>query len=83
MAAKKQKTFESALQGLEKIVQELESGDLSLEQSLEKFEEGMKLSRFCTEKLTETERRISILTRETDGLFTEKSFPVDEDDELA
>jgi exodeoxyribonuclease VII small subunit len=82
MAAKKQKTFESALQDLEKIVQKLESGDLSLEQSLEKFEEGMKLCRFCNEKLTETERRIAVLTREADGVFTEKPFAADPEDEI-
>ena len=81
-AKKKQKTFETALQDLEKIVQELEGGDLSLEQSLEKFEQGMKLSRFCSEKLTETEKRISVLMQETDGDFSEKPFLPDENDDI-
>lgn len=69
-------TFESALKQLEEIVSQLESGDLALEDALNKFEEGMKLSKFCSRKLDETERRISILLQQSDGQVAEKPFEV-------
>lgn len=59
--------FEVSLEKLEKIVRELENGDLSLEESLKMFEEGVKLSRECQEKLNQAERRIEVLMEETDG----------------
>jgi len=59
--------FESSLEELERIVRELERGDLSLEKSLELFEQGVKLSRACQERLSEAERRIEILTRDNHG----------------
>ncbi|MEE4355684.1 MAG: exodeoxyribonuclease VII small subunit [Desulfococcaceae bacterium] len=65
MAAKK--TFEKAMQDLEKIVQEMESGDLPLEKAMNKFEEGMKLSRICSQQLDESERKITMLTQDQDG----------------
>ena len=49
-------TFEKAMKQLEQIVQELESSDLPLEKAIIKFEEGIRLSRFCSEKLDETEK---------------------------
>ena len=64
-------TFEKALEQLEKIVEKLESGGLSLEQSLKEFEEGMKLSRFCSEKLDETEKKISIIMEKSAGAVDE------------
>jgi len=60
-------TFESSLAELEKIVQQLEDGDLSLEKSLELFEKGIALSRLCRERLTNAERRIEILLKNADG----------------
>ena len=48
-------TFEKAMKKLELIVQQLESGDQPLEEAVKKFEEGLKLSKFCSEKLDETE----------------------------
>jgi exodeoxyribonuclease VII small subunit len=54
-------TFEKAMEQLEKIVASLETEALSLEQSLKKFEEGMKLSQYCSEKLEETEKKISLI----------------------
>ncbi len=69
--AKKQ-TFEKAMEKLEEIVGELESGDPSLDMALKKFEEGMKLSRFCSEKLDETEQRISVLLKTETGEIDEK-----------
>jgi exodeoxyribonuclease VII small subunit len=56
------KDFESAIDELETIVKRLEEGDLALEKSLELFERGVQLSRFCHSKLEEAERRVEILT---------------------
>lgn len=63
---KKDMTFEVALKKLESVVAALEAGDLSLEESLRKFEEGMKLSRFCQKKLEDTELKLKKLV-EKDG----------------
>ena len=60
-------SFEGQLASLERIVRELERGDLPLEQSLELFEQGVKLSRECQERLNEAERRIEVLLRGGDG----------------
>src|SRR3712207_907453 len=59
--------FEAQLASLERIVRELERGDLPLEQSLELFEQGVRLSRECQERLNEAERRIEALLRGGDG----------------
>ncbi len=59
--------FESSLAALEKIVRELERGELPLEKSLELFERGVKLSRECQERLQEAERRIEVLLQRDDG----------------
>ena len=59
--------FEGQLASLERIVRELERGELPLEQSLELFEQGVKLSRECQERLNEAERRIEVLLRGGDG----------------
>ena len=56
------KDFESALTELESIVKTLEDGNLALERSLELFERGVELSRFCHTRLEEAERRIEVLT---------------------
>ncbi len=61
------RNFETSLTSLEKIVRELERGDLPLEKSLELFEEGVKLSRECQERLSEAERRIEVLLRDGEG----------------
>jgi len=59
-----EKKFEAALERLEEIVKKMESGDLSLEESLTAFEEGIRLSRFCADRLDEAERKVEILLRE-------------------
>lgn len=59
--------FETSLLELEKIVRELEQGDLSLEESLKLFENGVKLSRQCQERLDQAERRIEILLKDENG----------------
>jgi exodeoxyribonuclease VII small subunit len=61
------KTFEASLEALEQIVRELERGDLSLEKSLELFEQGIRLSRECQERLSQAERRIELLMRDNQG----------------
>jgi exodeoxyribonuclease VII small subunit len=68
------KTFEQSIKQLEQIVTELESGELPLEQAIKKFEEGMELSRFCAQKLEETERRITLLMQDSAGRPVEKPF---------
>jgi exodeoxyribonuclease VII small subunit len=60
-------TFEAGLTALEKIVRELERGDLPLEESLKLFEEGVRLSRQCQERLSQAERRIELLLRDGEG----------------
>lgn len=67
MSNSKPKTFESSLEELERIVRELEQGELTLENSLELFERGVKLSRECQERLSQAERRIEMLTRDNQG----------------
>lgn len=69
-----EQTFEKAMKRLEQIVQELESGDLPLEKTIKKFEEGVQLSRFCSEKLDETEKRVTILLKDQEGNIFEKPF---------
>ena len=71
----KVKDFETALKTLENIVGKLETGDLTLERSLELFEEGIKISRFCSSRLEEAERKVEILTRSADGTLSEQPFP--------
>jgi exodeoxyribonuclease VII small subunit len=61
------RSFEASLEALERIVQQLENGDLPLEKSLELFEQGIKLSRECQERLSQAERRIEILLRDNQG----------------
>jgi exodeoxyribonuclease VII small subunit len=61
------KSFEASLEALEQIVQELERGDLPLEKSLELFEQGIRLSRQCQERLQQAERRIEVLLRDNQG----------------
>ncbi len=60
-------TFEASLASLVRIVRELERGELPLEKSLELFEEGVRLSRECQERLNEAERRLEVLLQDNDG----------------
>ncbi len=59
----KKVSFESAMKDLDEIVDELESGSLSLDESLKKFEKGVELSRFCKQKLDESELKIKQLVK--------------------
>ena len=65
----------------EEIVQDLESGDLPLEDSLKVFEEGMKLINFCSEKLEEVEQKVTSLVKESDGKYSQQPFEIEEKDE--
>ena len=72
-----EKKFEKAMERLEEIVRSLEQGDLPLEESLRVFEEGMKLVTFCSGKLEEAEKKVSLLVRES-GKYKEIPFEMDE-----
>jgi exodeoxyribonuclease VII small subunit len=67
-------TFENAMKRLEGLVQELESGDLTLDEALKKFQEGIKLSKFCSKKLDEAEEKVSILLRDEEGVVRSEPF---------
>jgi len=67
MAAKEKKKFEEAVGELERVVEQLESGELSLEDSLAAFEKGVRLVKLCNQKLTEVERKIELLVKDKDG----------------
>jgi exodeoxyribonuclease VII small subunit len=70
--------FEKAIQRLEKIVEDLETGELDIDKSLEIFEEGIKMSRVCSKKLSEAEAKIEKLTRDQKGVLVAELFPVEE-----
>jgi len=67
MAAKEKKKFEEVVEELERMVEQLESGELSLEASLAAFENGVRLVKLCNQKLTEVERKIELLVKDKDG----------------
>ncbi len=74
MAAKEKKKFEEAVEELERVVEQLESGELSLEDSLAAFANGVRLVKFCNQKLTEVERKIELLVKDKDGELQLKPF---------
>lgn len=74
--------FEEALKRLEKIVEALEEGDIPLDDALEKYEEGIKLSKLCAKKLEVAKKKVEILLKSEDGSieiapFDEKEIPGD------
>lgn len=72
----KKRTFESAMKRLEEIAQLLEDGDQTLEESLVLYEEGIKLAKFCSQKLDEADKKLKLLTKKEDGFQLELS-PLD------
>ena len=66
--------FEAALKKLESIVQNLENGDLSLEQALKQYEEGVKMADVCTKRLTEAQKRVEVLVKTNAGKFKTEPF---------
>ena len=71
--------FQDAFQKLESIVKKLEEGNLSLEESLKIFEEGVQLSRFCSKKLDEAEKKVEILLKENNGQLVAQPFSLEEE----
>lgn len=76
MEEKNTMNFEEAMQGLEQIAGELEKGNLNLDESVAKFEEGMKLSKTCNDILEDAEKRISILIKNGEEV-SEEEFKVE------
>ena len=72
-------SFEKALEKLEKIVSDLEAGNISLEDALSRYEEGIKLSRLCQEKLSQAEKKIEVLSKNAKGELVKKPFEAAED----
>ena len=71
------KSFEEQMEALEEIVEELEKGELSLEDSVSKFEEGIKISKQCNKTLEEAEKKITILVNQ-EGEMKEQNFETEE-----
>lgn len=71
------KSFEENMEELEKIVADLEKGDLNLDDSVSKFEEGIKISKECNKILEDAEKKITILLNE-DGNIKEEKFTTEE-----
>ena len=74
------KKFEEAIEELAKIVQRLEEGELSLDESLSLFEDGIKLSRLCSQRLDEAEKKIEILLKDEAGKLFKRDFESTEQD---
>ena len=66
--------FEEAIADLEQVVEQLESGDLSLEDSLAAFEKGVGLVRYCNQKLSEVEKKVELLVKDKEGQLLLKTF---------
>ena len=77
---KKELKFEEALEKLEKIVEDLEGGDLSLDESMKRYEEGIHLSKLCSKRLEEAKKRIELLLKNEDGKFATKALDKDKDE---
>lgn len=72
------KTFEQSINELEAIVAKLENGDVTLDESLELFEQGIKLSKSCQKMLDTAEKKVSVLMTNEDGEVTEEDFAGEE-----
>jgi exodeoxyribonuclease VII small subunit len=77
----KEKSFEKAMKRLEEIVHKLEEGELSLEESLKIFEEGVNLSKFLTQKLTAAETKVQRLIKTQKGEYRTESLETEENEE--
>lgn len=73
--------FEEALAKLETIVAEMEGGKLTLDASMKRFEEGMKLVQTCTERLSQAEKKVEVLMRKADGSVGWTDLPTDTGDD--
>jgi exodeoxyribonuclease VII small subunit len=72
-------SFEDKMKKLEEIALELEKGELNLDDSVSKFEEGMKLSKECSQMLEKAEKKITMLIKDEDGNISEDKFVQNED----
>ncbi|MCX7990663.1 MAG: exodeoxyribonuclease VII small subunit [Proteobacteria bacterium] len=79
---KETKNFENALKKLENITRKLENEDISLDESIELFEEGVKLVRFLQTKLNEVERKVEILIKETEEKFKLEDYKEDIEEDI-
>lgn len=79
MALRRSNDFEKSFQSLEKIVQRLEAEELPLDESLQLFEEGIRLSRFCHQRLEEVEKKIELILADAKGQPVTEPF---EDEEV-
>ena len=77
--ARDERSFEECLQALEKVVERIESGELNLEESLGTFEEVVRLVQSCNHKLGEVERRIEVLTKDSEGRSRLRELVEEED----
>lgn len=77
--ARDERSFEECLQALEKVVERIESGELNLEESLAAFEEGVRLVQSCNHKLGEVERRVEVLTKDSEGRSRLRELVEEED----
>ena len=69
-----EKKFEEAIVELEEIVKQLQAGNLSLDESMDKFKAGVELANLCNSKLQEAEKSITMLVEQSDGTMTQKEF---------
>ena len=81
MSTKKTIDLEKALGDLETLVEELESGDLPLEKAMQKFEDGIKLTRSCQSALKDAEQKVEVLLKSAGGKEALEDFDVSEDDD--
>jgi len=72
--------FEEALKKLEKIVEDLENGDISLDEALKKYQEGIELSRLCSQRLETAKKKIDSLVKNKKGEFELKAFEEDKEE---
>ncbi|WP_077299527.1 exodeoxyribonuclease VII small subunit [Virgibacillus pantothenticus] len=75
--AEKELTFEEAMQQLEQVVEKLETGDVPLEKAITYYQDGMKLSKLCTEKLNQVEEKMTKIMNEQGDM---EPFPMQEEE---
>lgn len=75
----KEQTYEDSMKELEQVVKELESGELSLDESIKKFEKGMELSKHCSSLLEDAEKKITLLIERENGEIVEEPFEIEKE----
>jgi exodeoxyribonuclease VII small subunit len=77
-ARQKEVGFEVALKRLEEVLEALEHGNLTLEEAMQVFEEGVGLVKYCSGKLDEVERKVELILKDNAGAFLTRAFPEEE-----